>query len=252
MHFPSDKLLRLRDLLAQWSSRNSCRRRELESLIGTLQHACRVVRPGRAFLRRIIDLLRTPSATKPHHYIRLNREFRVDLQWRQTFACHWNWVATFPCPTEPTFVVTFDASGAWGCGVWSGSSWFQLEWPAAAWAHHISFKELFAGLVAAAIWGRRWRGSRVRWLCDNQAAVYTVSRRSCRDQDMMHLIRCLFFLEAWFGFKVEAVTLPGRENMLADDLSRNHLSAFLSNPAPTLLPRQLPELLDDEGWTSPS
>ena len=74
---------------------------------------------------------------------------------------------------------------------------------------------------------------------------------------MMHLIRCLFFLEAWFGFEVEAVHLPGRDNMLADDLSRNHLSAFLSkalspDPAPTLLPRQLPELLlDDEGWTSP-
>ena len=45
--------------------------------------------------------------------------------------------------------------------------------------------------------------------------------------------------------------------MLADDLSRNHRSAFLSkalspDPAPTLLPRQLPELLlDAEGGTSP-
>ena len=125
-------------------------------------------------------------------------------------------------------------------GAGLGSSWFQLEWPAVARAHHISFKELFAGLVAAAIWGSRWRGSRVWWLCDNQAAVYTVSRRSCRDQNMMHLIRCLVFLEAWFGFEVEAVHLPGRENMLADDLSRNRLSAFLSkalspDPAPTLL-----------------
>ena len=67
----------------------------------------------------------------------------------------------------------------------------------------------------------------------------------------------LFFLEAWFGFEVEAVHLPGRENMHADDLSRNHRSAFLSkalspDPAPTLLPWQLPELLlDAEGWTSP-
>ena len=77
----------------------------------------------------------------------------------------------------------------------------------------------------AAIWG----SSTVRWLCDNQAAVHAVSRRSCRDQDMMHLIRCLFFLEAWFGFEVEAVHLPGRENMLADNLSRNRLSALLSN-----------------------
>ena len=74
---------------------------------------------------------------------------------------------------------------------------------------------------------------------------------------MMHLICCLFFQEAWFGFEVEAVHIPGRENMLADDLSRNHLSAFHSkalspDPTLTLLPRQLQELLlDDEGWTSP-
>ena len=79
-------------------------------------------------------------------------------------------------------------------------------------------------IVQGALCGARGyrRGSTIRWLCDNQAAVYTVSRRSCRDQD---LIRCLFFLEAWFGFEVEAVHLPCRANMLADDLSRNRLSA---------------------------
>lgn len=45
---------------------------------------------------------------------------------------------------------------------------------------------------------------------------------------MMRLIRCLFFLEAWFCFDIVAAHLPGRENMLADDLSRNRLSDFLS------------------------
>ena len=96
---PADKLSRLRDLLAQWSSRRSCWQRELESLIGTLQHAYQVVRPGRAFLRRIIDLLRTPSATKPYHYIRLNREFRADLQWWQT-ALEWGSHVPMPCSAD--------------------------------------------------------------------------------------------------------------------------------------------------------
>ena len=254
LRLPAEKLSRLKGLLAQWSRRQSCRRQQLESLMGTLQHASRVVKPGRTFLRRMIDLLRTPGATKPHHHIRLNREFRADLQWWQTFAVHWNGVAMFPCVTTPTSAATSDASGAWGCGAWSGSSWFQLEW---AQNHHISFKELFAGLMAAAVWGSRWRGTRVRWLCDNQAAVYAVSKRSCRDAGMMHLVRCLFFLEAWHSFELVAAHLPGRENMLADDLSRNRLSAFLSkarcpDPLPTALPQELPELLLDlTGWTSP-
>ena len=86
MRLPADKLSRLRDLLVRWSPRKSCQRQQLESLIGTLQHACWVVRSGRAFLRRAIDLLRTPGATKGHHHLRLNREFHADLQWWKTFA----------------------------------------------------------------------------------------------------------------------------------------------------------------------
>ena len=258
MRLPEDKLSRLKDLLAHWSSKKSCRRRQLESLVGSLQHACRIVKPGRAFLRRAIDLLRSPSATEGHHHLRLNREFRADLQWWQTFAVHWNGVSMLPCPPQPTFSATSDASGRWGCGAWSGSSWFQFRWPAAAEDRHISFKELFAGLVSAAVWGKHWRGTRVQWRCDNQPAVQAVCKRSCRDHDLMHLIRCLFFLEAWFGFEMIATHLPGRENMLADDLSRDRLSAFLSkapsaNPTPTPLPPELPELLlDHDGWTSPS
>ena len=74
---------------------------------------------------------------------------------------------------------------------------------------------------------------------------------------MMRLVRCLFFLEAWFGFELVAAYLPGRENMLADDLSRNRRSVFLSkaqspDPQPTIIPPGLRELLlDRDGWTSP-
>ena len=83
LRLPSDKLQRLLSILALWGDKKVCLRRELESLIGSLNHTCKVVRPGRTFLRRIIDLL---SATEPsyghsstNHHIRLNREFRADL-----------------------------------------------------------------------------------------------------------------------------------------------------------------------------
>ena len=60
---PGDKLSRLKDTLAEWSAQQSCQCRKLQSLIGTLQHACQFVKPGRAFLRRMIDLLRIPWNT---------------------------------------------------------------------------------------------------------------------------------------------------------------------------------------------
>lgn len=81
LHLLADKLSRLKDLLSQWSSRRTCQRRQLESLISTLEHPCQVIKPGRALLRRMIDLLRIPSATWGHHHIHLNHDFRPDLQW---------------------------------------------------------------------------------------------------------------------------------------------------------------------------
>ena len=61
--------------------------RELLSLIGQLQHACCVVRPGRTFLRRMINL--STVAKELHHRIRLNLGFRSDLQWWATFLPSW-------------------------------------------------------------------------------------------------------------------------------------------------------------------
>ena len=53
---PQDKLSRTYDLLNSFKKRRSVRLVELQSLIGTLQFACKVVVPGRTFLQRAINL----------------------------------------------------------------------------------------------------------------------------------------------------------------------------------------------------
>ena len=53
---PDDKLARLRSLLSAWQSKTSCRLHNLQSLIGSLHFACKVVAPGCPFLRRMISL----------------------------------------------------------------------------------------------------------------------------------------------------------------------------------------------------
>ena len=50
LRLPQDKLERLQSLLQQWGSKRTCSRTELQSLIGLLNHACKVVRSGRSFL----------------------------------------------------------------------------------------------------------------------------------------------------------------------------------------------------------
>ena len=54
---PNDKLTSFLNLLHHWSSHHWCTKRQLQSLIGHLHHAAKVVWPGRAFIRRMINLL---------------------------------------------------------------------------------------------------------------------------------------------------------------------------------------------------
>ena len=47
LRLPTEKLVRLRTQLVEWGDKKTCTCRELEALIGHLNHACKVVRPGR-------------------------------------------------------------------------------------------------------------------------------------------------------------------------------------------------------------
>ena len=257
MRLPAEKLARIQSQIHDWSQRRVCRKQQLESLIGLLQHACRVVRPGRSFLRRMISLL--SHSHRPYHHIRLTKHFRADLCWWQTFLPAWNGVFVLPPQPDLSVCFTSDASGQWGCGARWDTMWFQFRWPQSALIHHITFLELVAVLMACAVWGPMWRGHTVLCWCDNQAAVCAIAARSCRDAKLMHLLRCLFFIEACCQFELMARYIPGVHNVLADDLSRNRLASFLSkvpqaSREPTPIPPQLPQVLLDPrlDWTSPS
>ena len=83
---------------------------------------------------------------------------------------------------------------------------------------NIATKELIPVVIAAAMWGMNWEGQVVCSQCDNEAVVAVLNRHTSRDQDLMHLLRCLSFFEAKFGFRVVARHIPGTQNSLADDL----------------------------------
>ena len=59
VRLPQDKLRRTVALVREWMGRRAGKKRELESLLGHLQHAAVVIRPGRTFVRRLIELLST-------------------------------------------------------------------------------------------------------------------------------------------------------------------------------------------------
>ena len=70
---PVDKVERIKTALCEFRSKPSTTLQELQSLIGTLNFACKVIAPGRPFLQRMIALTR--DVKKPHHHIKLTTGF---------------------------------------------------------------------------------------------------------------------------------------------------------------------------------
>ena len=255
IRLPQTKLLRIQTTLREWAGRSNPTRRQLQSLIGLLSHAATVVRPGRTFLRGLIELVRIAERGSQH--IWLTAQCRADIQW---FLAEWNGTSFFPSGySAPRTVVLSDASGSWGAGAvrMDSHEWFQVKWPHTWSATNIAVKELFPIVLCAAIWGSDWSGLRVHFRCDNWSVVQALTARRARDQFLMHLLRCLFFLEAHFRFDHSVSHIPGRENSAADALSRDKVIDFFSllpqaPRMPSPVPQALCELLADQSitWTS--
>ena len=63
---PEDKLEKAKTLVEEFRKKQKVILRELQSLIGILNFACKVIVPGRAFLRRITYM--TVGVQKDHRY----------------------------------------------------------------------------------------------------------------------------------------------------------------------------------------
>ena len=256
LRLPREKLARLQSLLQVWSRRRAASKHELQVLLGHLNHAAAVVRPGRSFLRELISAMK--RLRRADHIVRLSLACRADIAWWAMFIEEWNGVSFIP-PNMPSITVVADASGSWGCGAFCQQTgeWLQLRWPQAWQEHGIAAKELVPLVMGAVLWGGSWSGSVIRFLSDNMAVVASLSSRSAREPILSHLLRCLFFFEAHFGFSHVAEHIPGKHNEAADALSRNRVDNFLSifpqaQPTSVIIPQPVQELLLDTtlSWTS--
>ena len=189
---PQEKLVHTKSVINTWRGRKKCTKRELLSLIGTLHHASTMVKPGRIFLRRMIEL--STVATQLHFTLRLNRSFRADLEWWATFLEQWNGTSILRVlgVSQHDLSLQTDASGCWGCGAVWDDQWFQLQWPKAWETIDIAVKELLAIMLAAAAWGKHWQGRFVLFESDKNAAVCNINSGSSRHAHDA-IIACITF-----------------------------------------------------------
>ena len=85
VRLPEGRLKDLRRKLQEWKP---CRNRDLLSVIRHLSHACKAVRAGRSFLRRLLDLSMTVKQLDRR--VCLNVSARADLEWWWQFGLQWN------------------------------------------------------------------------------------------------------------------------------------------------------------------
>lgn len=200
------------------------------------------------------------SKKETSHNYPMNIDARSDTgRWWHTFIEPWNGISIIRQITlsQPDHDLWTDASGAWGAGALWKSNWFQIKWSESLQEEQIAAKELAPILIASALWGDQWHGTVVRANCDNEAVVAVVNSGYSRDPFIRHLLRCLFFFVATYDFTLTAVHIPDCCNILADAISRNNISLFLSsypqaNPRPAEVPTEFINklLIEKPDWTS--
>jgi len=228
------RLSELTALLQSWKGRTDCTLKELQSLVGKLSFATKVVRPGRAYhgrLRAAMRAMRANCADEAARTVRhaLTPDLRADIRWWRMFMAKWNghsliyeqeWTDSIQLQLHTDACDT-------GYGAVYGNHWFQGIWTAAqlarAWRvnrHSMPYLEMHALVQAALTWGHEWGGKKVVFLCDCQPVCFGINSLYSKDSDMQGLLRTLSHTAGSHGFDFRARHIPGETNVIADALSR--------------------------------
>ncbi|CAG2233324.1 unnamed protein product [Mytilus edulis] len=74
---PDEKLVRIKDILYSYLNRRSCTKREMLSLLGHLNYACKVIIPGRSFVSYLLTLAH--SVKELYHHVTITKGCRDDM-----------------------------------------------------------------------------------------------------------------------------------------------------------------------------
>ena len=224
---PPDKIAKCRNQLNLFLKSKKVKLVEIQALIGLLNFACTVVRPGRPFLRRLIDL--TIGLKYPAHRRRLTKEVKQDLLVWSTFLDNYNGRSFFISDyfmSSSTLHFYSDASTSHGWGVIFQSHWSYGEWNLEYKSWNIAILEFYPIVLAVYLWGSVLVNKSVVFHTDNEALVHVINKQTCKDPKLMLLLRRLVLKCLELNVVFTAVHIPGLKNIYADSLSRLQIDKF--------------------------
>ena len=235
-----ERLRELRKLLVQASQPNTLiRRGQLESLVGKLSFAAKVLPGARPFMRSMYDAMN--HCKHRHTLVRLSPLFRTDVRFWLDHLHQWNVKQQWRQTRSDPIVLTTDASlngfgfhltktpthvdatrwpthmqlGSGFCGSYHASHSHLHQSPT-----QIGWCEMLAVLAALQTYSHVLRNECVRIEIDNSGDMAILNRQSTRSIIIATLLRQIYTLSLQFNFSIKAVHRPGVDNVLADFLSR--------------------------------
>ena len=224
---PEFRLLELRAELSHWLELEQATKHQLQVLIGKLSYVCSCVRPGWAFISRLLNELR--SCDSRRRTIPVSYELKLDLQWWLHFLDKYNGVSVigteFLESSEQLF--STDASLT-GCGAICEGEYFHELFPPIITQQQLSITqlELLTVVVAVKLWQLKLKGRCIMIHCDNQGCIEMINSMRSRHVFLQACLRELWLTLAVNNIMLKAVHIPGHENTLADCLSRWHTDAI--------------------------
>jgi hypothetical protein len=226
MEVTEDRLQEIKLLVVCWLNKTNATLRELQSLIGKLNFVAACVRPGRIFINRLLNWLRSINEFHPHKEIEIPSYVRQDLLWWEKFLSQYNGISImlYEDWSKPDEIFSTDSCLS-GCGGFFNGRFFHSEFSEQIKRREldIGMLELITVIVALKLWGIYFRGKRIIVYCDNLSVCQILNTGRSRSEGFQNGLREVCYLTAINECEIKAVHLSSEENRIADSLSRWHL-----------------------------
>lgn len=239
LSLPRDKLQKFHREIAFFKDKNRATKRQLQRLCGILNHCGKLIRGGRTFTRRVVDMLK--GLPDRNVRLRLSKGFELDLEWWENVASYFNGVTAIINPKVDQFVYS-DASRSgygvvmqhdWIAGFFntevlpadimkcepSHNHWVNMCVPK-GYCTNINVLESLPLLLMCRKFGHLWKNQRVLSFSDNLQVVSLVNTGNVVNEYCMSIMRFIFWESVRNNFQLVAEYVPGENNVVADYLSR--------------------------------
>ena len=234
---PLEKLVRLRNKIVSLLQVGKCTLCTIESLAGLLSFCSRVVRLGRIFTQSSFEFIAHIHQAHRGGLFPLPRNLIDDLHWWLRLLEDFNGVRILDDSIRPTSIAFTDASsdGLGGYILVNGGPIdprfaFSTRPKPALRRQHINTKEAAAALRVFQKWGADLRGHRLIFYTDSATVYSGITKGSTRAQARCQ-IRDLLLIAARMDIVIDCSWIPGKENSLADALSRMDAAYIAENYA---------------------